>query len=860
MACWRGSQAGLCPCLSAAVTLLLAFGGTAHGQVNPPPAPGTPAAVVAPGAGYRAGALEQRLFGRGYRELWTTPIEVPVVDLETFAGGLTPLRLGGGSTTRTLHLRGGDGRRYVLRSVEKSPIEFEIFNRSILADMIQDQISSFHPTGAPVVSALLDAVDVLHTQPTYMVVPDDPRLAEFREEFRGLLVLVEERPDDGPDGAPGFAGSRRIASTEELFEALEENPDHRVDARGLLRARLVDLIVGDRDRSHNNHLWAAFESPEGTVWRVIPRDRDQAFVRFDGTFKWVVRAWERRLVVFEDHYPDIFALTRNAWDIDRQFLVGLDREAWAAIVLEVREALDDEVIAAAVERMPPEHYSLIGAELTTALQARRDHLDLAASRLYEVVFDYADIHATDAAETLSVTRYRDASVEVIITVEGGQAAFRRTFVPEETSEVRVYMRGGADEVFLRGEGAEDITVRVLGGGGRDSFHDESAGPGGRTIVYDAGEETRFPDSDRVSIRRSAPSRPMAWFEDRRELDWGSQTIPQPTASYDDDRGLMLSPGIDYRRYTFGKRPLGTRVQVKAGWAFGLNEPVVDLRYLGRRAVGGHDLRFDVLWSGVEIINFYGFGNETSTTRSKAYHRVAHQQFGAELGLTIGEVDGAYLQVGPSLVHTSTDTLGNSSFISETDPYGAGSFTRAGFKASFGVDHRDHQGRPTRGVRVEGRTGVFPGILDLVAPYQEVRLQVATYLSPPGGQRPVVALRVAGEKVWGTFPFASAAFLGGPRSLRSLRFQRYAGDGLLLGSAEVRLPLWKIYFPIPLDIGMYGLGDAGRVWSLGEQSDTWHTALGGGIFFGLPDRSEVVRLAVAWGEDRTAFMAGLGFIY
>ncbi len=853
----RRLHAGLTTVWTAA--LLTALGDPARGQVDPPPAPGTATVVVAPGAGYQAGRLARTFFGTGYRELWTTPIELPVIDLEMFAGGLTPLRLGGGSTTRTLHLRGADGRRFVFRSVEKSPIEFEVFNRSILADLIQDQISSFHPTGAPVVSALLGAVNVLRTEPTYMVVPDDPRLGEFQDQFRGLVVLVEERPDDGPDGAPGFAGSLRIVSTEDLWETLEENADHRVDARNLLKARLVDLIVGDRDRSHNNHLWAAFEVSDGTEWRVIPRDRDQAFVRFDGVFKAIARAWERRLVVFDKAYPDIFALTRNAWDIDRQFLVGLDSATWRATVAEVQEALTDDVILAAVATMPPEHHALVGEGLATAMMARRHHLPEAADRLYAVVFGHADIHATDASETLTVTRTPEGTVDVEIAAEGG-SGFRRTFHSAETSEVRIYLRGGPDEVFLRGQGAEGITVRVVGGGGRDAFHDEMSGGGGRTFLYDNGGETRFPESDRVSVRRTASARPMAWFEDRRELDWGTQTIPQPTASYDGDRGLVVSPGLDYRRFAFGKRPLDTRIQFKAGWAFGLDEPIVDLRYLGRQIIGGHDLRLHVLWSGIEIINFYGLGNETTTTRSKAYHRVAHQQVGASLGLTLGDGENAFFEFGPTVVYTSTDTVGAASFIAESDPYGAGDFTRAGLTAAFGFDDRDHRGRPTRGVRIEGRGGLSPAIFDLSSTYQEARLQVATYLSPPGVQRPVLALRAAGEKVWGTFPFASAAFLGGPRSVRSLRFQRYAGDALLLGSAELRLPLWQIFFPIPLDIGVYGLGDAGRVWSAGESSSTWHTAVGGGIFFGLVDRSEVVRLAVAWGEDRTAFMAGLGFIY
>ena len=158
-----------------------------------------------------------------------------------------------------------------------------------------------------------------------MVIPDDPRLEEFREQFAGMLVLFEERPDEEEEGGAGFAGSRRIVQIENLFEDLEEDPDDRVATSELLLSRLIDVLVGDRDRSINNHLWAEFDEPGGgQLWRPIPRDRDQAFVRFDGAAKRLIRYYERRLVSFGDDYPDIKGLSRNAWDIDRNLLVGLE--------------------------------------------------------------------------------------------------------------------------------------------------------------------------------------------------------------------------------------------------------------------------------------------------------------------------------------------------------------------------------------------------------------------------------------------------------------------------------------------------------------------------------------------------------
>jgi hypothetical protein len=42
---------------------------------------------VAAGPQYKAGGFHEFVFGQGYRDLWTTPIEVPVLDLQKTGAG-----------------------------------------------------------------------------------------------------------------------------------------------------------------------------------------------------------------------------------------------------------------------------------------------------------------------------------------------------------------------------------------------------------------------------------------------------------------------------------------------------------------------------------------------------------------------------------------------------------------------------------------------------------------------------------------------------------------------------------------------------------------------------------------------------
>ena len=77
--------------------------------------------TVAPNAKYSAGLLRRFFFGPHYRRLWATPIRVPVLKLQDFAGGLKPTEKGGGMQTKSLRLEAADGRQYQFRSIDKDP-------------------------------------------------------------------------------------------------------------------------------------------------------------------------------------------------------------------------------------------------------------------------------------------------------------------------------------------------------------------------------------------------------------------------------------------------------------------------------------------------------------------------------------------------------------------------------------------------------------------------------------------------------------------------------------------------------------------------------------------------------------------
>src|SRR5437867_1697003 len=116
-------------------------------QQNGDPSASTTRMTIVPGPEYDAGWLHRLLYGSNWRSLWTTQVNAEVLDLQHFAGGLRPIRIGGGKQTKSLRFKGSNGKEYKFRSIDKDARKSlpEDLRESIAADYLQDQISSVNP-------------------------------------------------------------------------------------------------------------------------------------------------------------------------------------------------------------------------------------------------------------------------------------------------------------------------------------------------------------------------------------------------------------------------------------------------------------------------------------------------------------------------------------------------------------------------------------------------------------------------------------------------------------------------------------------------------------------------------------------
>ena len=165
--------------------------------------------TVTIGPEYSAGGLKRVVLGSGYRNLWTTPVSLPVLDLKREGGGLTPVRQVGQAQSVGLAMKGADGRAYTFRSLHKEPQRMmpEQLRDTWAGVIAHDQTSGTHPAAGVMLPVLAEAVGIAHTQPRLVVMPDDPALGEFRKTFANLVGAIEEFPTPVSSTYGGFMGA-----------------------------------------------------------------------------------------------------------------------------------------------------------------------------------------------------------------------------------------------------------------------------------------------------------------------------------------------------------------------------------------------------------------------------------------------------------------------------------------------------------------------------------------------------------------------------------------------------------------------------------------------------------------------------
>jgi len=599
------------------------------------------------------------------------------------------------------------------------------------------------------------------------------------------------------------------------------------------------------------------ETGPKTQWQPISRDRDHAFVSYDGVLLRLAAIGKTSLISF-GNAPDVVGLTQPR-AFDARLLSGLEKPVWDSIALAVQAHVTDAVIADAARAMPLEYQASV-ARLEAVLIKRRDALPQAADEYYRLLAARVEVHGSDSADRALVTRTSDGVVDVRLE-SGGRTFFARRFDARETSEIFIYLHGGDDTALVTGHVRTSLSLRVIGGNGTNTFIDSST-------VAGKPHAARFYDSGTVGGVSYGPDTMF----DRRPWETRNGTLVPPGADVgttytprvgiSDHRGVGVTPRIGVAQYTYGfdQRPYASMLAIDGEYAAAFH---------GARVTVDADRRLEsspILVAAIarasdfEFTNFNGFGNATADSGGTNPYFAVHQRqwmFHPAVALAIGSTTD--ISLGPVIQHSVTDSA-RSPYLATARPYGFGSFTQAGMRLDAQYEWRatpDSEEHTHHRVLIELNGAYFPAAMDVRSPFEEVAASIGTSVTIPVPTHPLFVVRTGGKKLYGDFPFYEGAAIGGEGTTRYMDPQRYVGDASVYATSELRILVARFTALLPLRAGILGIAEAGRVYVGGSSPGGWHSRTGEGIWLGRVDASPVVTLTRTTEPGQTGVRLGLG---
>ena len=789
--------------------------------------------------------LRKFFMGQNYRKEWSTPVSMKIFRLAQEKGGFKIERLGGGTQTKSLHLTNiKTNENWVLRNVNKNPLKPVPgnFETTLSTDFYLELLTAAHPYAPLAIPVLANALHVQAPKPELFYLPDDPALGIYRSQFANNVYTLEKSD-------PSIDSTNTDQTHDILFSEMMEDNDHITDQPATLRARLLDMIIGDYDRHFDQWKWGTYDSTrgkgfKGTIYYPIPRDRDQAFFNPEGKMMKMISAQLPFLKGFSKNFPDINGLGFKAKEFDRIFLSKLDQPDWEKTIAEVRQELSDSVLKLAVQKMPPEIYNIHGNDIIQKMASRRDLLSTAGIKYYRFLSKTVSIIGSNQKEYFKVSNAgKNLQVRVYDYGKNYDTSFmmyNRVFDPSVTKEIRLYGLNDDDYFDVDNNVKSSIKIRIIGGRGSDTFDIKGHV---KTFLYDLKEDSLNKNIiiNQKDVKNRFSADPPLNERSILSFDYNTVRLPQLQFGYNTDDRFLTGAGLSVRTYGFRKIPYATDQKIRV--LFATDRPAVKFMYNGEfnNITPKIDLLINTEFASPAAKNFFGLGNNTKIDGqgSYPYYQARFRSFFVEALLRKRIFETLHLMAGPYFQNyfarfsdNSTTILGkplnsglDSASIFTTKNY-------LGAKAVLLVDNRNNQLFPTRGIEWRSEFTALKGFENSSNNFTAYTSDMTLYTSMKYPARFVVVTKIGGGKILSkNYEYFQAINFGANNGLAAFRKNRFAGKSSLYGSMEFRIKLFDINSYIaPGPFGLLAFVNTGRVWTDQEVSKKWHTGIGGGFYY------------------------------
>ncbi|MBE9464641.1 BamA/TamA family outer membrane protein [Dyadobacter subterraneus] len=820
---------------------------------------------------YNAVGKSHRFFlGENYRKLWAMPVPMRILDFSKEHGGLTILKLGGGMQTRSLRLKDSSGKEWVLRTIQKYPERglAENLKPTIARDIVQDQVSTGHPFGALVAPSLAEALGLLHSNPEIVYVGNDPGLGEYQKDFANAAYLFEERnPFE----------TEKTDATDKAQRKVQNDNDTNFDEKLTLRARLLDMVIGDWDRHEDNWRWLPEKSKGETIYRPIPRDRDKVFYKTSGLLPWFLsHQWlKSNLQPYSENIRDVKGYNFNARYLDRYFLNQLDEGDWKEEIKYIQDRLTSELIDSTMKFLPDSVYADPStAELTRSLKGRVKNLPVYALEYFRFLAGIVEIPASDKKEFFDIRHTKKGDIDLTIfnirkDGSNGRKIYHRKFDHHITKEIRLYGFGGEDVFSINGTTKSSIKVRMVGGDDVDKFEvDENLKNKHKLYVYDRSDQENILPAPSLARLRLATDTAVNQYNKRSFLF--DRLGPLFRINYNIDQGIQIGAGLVFEKQGFRKVPYAFKNEFWANYSTGRKSFILD--YVGdfKKVFGLNDMEIDAHLLGPNnLSNFFGIGNNTrfinKGNRKMPYYRNRYDYLTADFKLKRKIRDNLTLFGGVSTeYYTSKQTNNLTRFLfdfNEANPQYQVFQDRvyAGLIAGWTYDSRDNISMPSKGLYWNTTFSAKEKLNGFSQSYGKLATEIRYYLSSKNSNF-VMANRLGGGTTVGDPTFFQKMQLGGVRSLRGYHTNRFTGKTMMYHNLDLRMDILHFTsYIVPGTLGIIGFNDVGRVWEPDQSSKKWHDGYGGGLYV-VPAELVLIQFVMGFSKEGSLPYISIGFSF
>lgn len=786
--------------------------------------------TVIAGPEYKKSGWHNFWWGNNYRDVWTTPVSVPLLYLDTAKGGLKPEKEGGGHQTKSLHVKAKNDKEYAIRSVDKTlgAVLPEDFKGTFLEKQVDDEVSMSNPFGAAIVPALAKAAKIYHTNPEYVYMPAQNALDTFNKKYGNNFYLFEEKTSGNWSNASNLGNFDKFYDTKDVIEKLLEDNNYRVDEKEFARARIFDWFINDWDRHEDQWSWGIRKKDGVNYFEAVPQDRDQAFFKHNGILlnTALSAGGLNYMQPFADNLKDVKTFTYEERNLDRFFTKGLILSDWQNIAEDLQQSFTDAVIDDAVKKLPPEIFRICGKDIDSKLKVRRTHLVEWATTYYYFISKQVQINGTKKNEIFEINNTdTSTSVNVFATRDIGtkkdDTLYSRTFHSNETNEIRLFGADGKDVYKIDGS-SNSINIKIIAGKEEDSVLNNSTG---KILLYDDKTKNYISNNASVKLRLSNDTSVHTF-----NYDWFkyNKSGLKPSVFYSYEDRIYVGFGYGFVHNAWRKKPFASKQLFDVHYS--LSQKAFSFTYsaLVPKLIGNTDFSLLANYDLNRWFRFWGLGNETQfpSTKDVNYFTANTRQWIFQPLIiyhsNLNTITGSVFAQGVNVLNNDNKFI--SSYV--TDPQFYKWKTFAGAEVNYSFKSLNDSVTPTKGFMFFADATGSQNLKDNNSYFLRYSGNMQLYV-PLFGNFSYV-LRAGAATTTGNPELYQYNTIGGAVNLRGYRRDRFWGKSAYWNMNDLRfISNIKSYY-YRGKAGLIVFFDDGRVWMPGENSNTIHADIGAGI--------------------------------